>query len=75
MKLASTVPVPYFYYPGTTANRRPSTRRKVAVRCPQITTLEENDELAQKQEVVCAAILGLSFISTMALCLWQLATA
>ena len=69
MKLASTVPVPHFYYPNTTTTRR----RPVTVRRAQITPLEESDELAQKQEVVCAAILGLSFISTMVLCLWQLA--
>lgn len=74
MKLASTVPVPYFYYPSTTAARRPA-RRTVTVRRPQITRLEENDELAHKQEVVCAAILGLSMASTVVLCLWQLATA
>ncbi len=70
MKLASPVPVPYFYYPGRT-----TPRRAVTVRRPQTTPFEENDELAHKQEVVCAALLGLSFISTMALCLWQLATA
>ena len=70
MKLASTVPVPYFSYPVATA-----ARRKTIVRRPQITSLEESDELAHKQEVVCAAVLGLSLVSTMVLCLWQLATA
>ena len=75
MKLASTVPVPYFYYPGTTTTRRRPARRAVTVQRPRVASLEESDALAQKQEVVCAAILGLSFVSTVALCLWQLATA
>ena len=75
MKLTSTVPVPHFYYPGATTARRRPARRAVIVQRPPVTLVEENDELAHKQEVVCGAILGLSFLSTMALCLWQLATA
>ena len=75
MKLATNVPVPYFYYPGTTTTRRQRVRRLVATRRPVLTSLKESDELGHKQEVVCAAILGLSFVSTMTLCLWQLATA
>ena len=75
MKLATNVPVPYFYYPGVTTARRQRVRRQVAVRRAAPTPIEESDEIAHKQEVVCAAILGLSFISTMVLCFWQFATA
>ena len=75
MKLATAVPVPYFSYPDTITTRRERSRRVVAARRPQPTLLDESDELDHKQEVVCAALLGLSFVSTVALCMWQLATA
>ena len=74
MKLAANVPVPYFYYPSAAASRRPA-RRKTAVRRETFTPIEESDELAHKQEVVCAAMLGLSLVSTVVLCMWQLAVA
>ena len=75
MKLAANVPVPYFYYPSAVASRRRPARRVTAVRREPLTPIEESDELAHKQEVVCAAILGLSLVSTVVLCMWQLVTA
>ena len=71
MKITSTIPSPYFFYPDTSNHR--AVRRQTAERRERLTPVETSDELARKQEVVCAAILGLSLISTMVMCFWQLA--
>ena len=72
MKITTTIPSPYFFYPGTTS--RPAVRRQNVERIAAPERVETTDELARKQEIVCAAILGLSLVSTMVMCFLQLAT-
>ena len=75
MKVTSTLTTPSFFYAGT-AHRRGSVRRQnVARREKPLPSPESDDELSRKQEVVCGAILALSSLSTVLLCLWQLAVA
>lgn len=72
MKMTSTINTPYFFYPGTTSQRR-SVRRQPATRTERPFNVESSDELAHKQELVCGAILGLSLVSSVVLSFWQLA--
>ncbi len=74
MKVTSTIASPYFFYPGTSSRRR-TVRRPVAVRVNRPALIETSDELARKQEIVCGAILGLSLVSSVVVCFWQLAVA
>ncbi len=72
MKLTSTFSNPSFFYLG--ANHRRPVRWQATTRREQpAPTPESGDELAHKQEVICGAILALSSVSTVLLCLWQLA--
>ena len=71
MKFTSTIQTPYFFYPGASSDRRPA-RRRITVRPVVPTPIETSDELERKQEVVCGAILALSLVSTVVMCLWQL---
>ena len=75
MKLTSTVSAPYFFYPGTSQRRRPARWQAATRREKPIPSPEDDDELANKQEVVCGVILAISSVSTVLLCLWQLAFA
>ncbi len=59
MKLTSTLPPPYFFYPGTDSQRRPA-RRRVTIRHQAPTPVEDSDELGRKQEIVCGVILAVS---------------
>ena len=72
MKFDSTIQTPYFFHPGTNSERRPA-RRRVTVRHQAPMPIETSDELGRKQEVVCGVILALSLLSTVAMCLRQLA--
>ena len=72
MKFTSTIQTPYFFYPGTSSSRRPA-RRRVTIRQQAPTPIETSDELGRKQEVVCGVILALSLLSTVVMCMRQLA--
>ena len=73
MNITTTVPTPSFFYPGTNSCRRSAGGRTATrVQRPSVSP-DAEDEQARKQEVVCGAILALSSVSTVLLCLWQLA--
>ncbi len=73
MKITSTLSAPYFFHPGTSPRRRSVRWQAATRRANPAPSPETDDELARKQEVVCGAILALSSVSTVLLCLWQLA--
>ena len=72
MKATSTLPHPSFFHLDASHHRaarwHSAPRREAPAPTP-----ESGDELARKQEIVCGAILALSSVSTVLLCLWQLA--
>ena len=73
MNITSTIPTPSFFYPGTSKRRRPAVRRAATrVQRPDFSP-DTDDEQTRQQEVVCGMILALSSVSTVLLCLWQLA--
>ena len=73
MKVTSTISAPYFFYPGTSPHRRSVRWQTATRRANPAPSPETDDELTRKQEFVCGAILALSSVSTVLLCLWQLA--